>query len=144
MSDLMAPAPQMTLLVVDDNPTNRRVLEVWLSKVGYTVKTAQHGKEALAMLEGGCEVDLILMDCEMPVMDGLQATSEIRVLEAEAGRRRVPIIAVTATHADTMRLACLNAGMDDFHAKPVNFPVLLGRIRELLLPGAAAGTQAVA
>ena len=117
-----APAPQEVqrrLLVVEDNVTNRTVITAMLKKLGFAFDTAVNGQEALTLIEAGSEADLVLMDCQMPVMDGLEATRRIRAWEQETGKPRLPIIALTASAFEEDRDRCLAAGMDDFLTKPL-------------------------
>ncbi|HEX5278234.1 MAG TPA: response regulator [Fluviicoccus sp.] len=102
------------VLVVDDNPANRKVAEAMLKAAGCTVMTANNGKEALDNLQAG-EIDLVLMDCQMPVMDGYEATRLWRNQERD---RRLPIIALTANASPDNETACLEAGMDAVLGKP--------------------------
>ena len=86
---------------------------------GYKTKLADDGEQALQVIaEGG--VDFILMDCQMPVMDGFEATIRIREIEDEQGLPRMPIIAVTANAIKGDRERCLEAGMDDYVTKPID------------------------
>ena len=103
------------VLVVEDQPLNREVANGMLSSLGLRVETANDGQEALTRLERE-RFDLILMDCEMPVMDGFSATAALRKREGDG--RRTPIVALTADATSTGREACLAAGMDDYLAKP--------------------------
>ena len=107
------------ILVVEDNATNRKVAEAILRKRGHTVFCADNGAAAVDLLKSGLSVDLILMDCQMPVMDGFAATQQIRRLEAATGQPRHPVIALTAAAFADDRERCLAAGMDDFLAKPL-------------------------
>ncbi len=105
-----------TVLLVEDNATNRRVAELFLERAGCKVLQAVDGAEALALLAGQ-GVDLVLMDVQMPVMDGLEATRRIR---AEApGGGRIPIVGLTASALKEQVEACRAAGMDDVIAKPI-------------------------
>ena len=104
------------VLLVEDNPVNLEVAVGMLESFGCTVETATDGKEALDRYAGG-EFNLIFMDCQMPKMDGFQATAEIRKQEAKSGRR-VPIVALTASAIEGDREQCLAAGMDDYVTKP--------------------------
>ncbi|MCP4040407.1 MAG: response regulator, partial [Gammaproteobacteria bacterium] len=104
------------ILLVEDNIINRKVAVSMLKKLGLETGTANDGQKALAQWEeSGCE--LILMDCQMPVMDGYEATRAIRDRERERGGH-VPIIALTANALESDRQKCLDAGMDDHMAKP--------------------------
>jgi signal transduction histidine kinase/ActR/RegA family two-component response regulator len=118
------------ILVAEDNAVNRKVTGVVLSKAGWTLVYAENGREAVSL---ACEerFDLVLMDCQMPAMDGLEATREIRRNERETGRY-VPIIALTANAFETDRKACLASGMDDFLAKPVSAAELIATIERWL------------
>jgi signal transduction histidine kinase/ActR/RegA family two-component response regulator len=107
------------ILLVEDNPINRKVVEALLSKRGLLVESVENGQQAVAILTGGAGIDLVLMDCQMPVMDGFEATRLIRQWEREAGRQSMPIIALTAAAFEEDRQRCLAAGMDDFLAKPI-------------------------
>jgi len=106
-----------TVLVAEDNPVNARLVEAVLHKLGHTVLKARSGREALETYRTRA-VDLILMDCQMPEMDGYDATRAIRALEKD-GRPRVPIIGVTANALKGDRKKCLESGMDDYLSKPV-------------------------
>jgi CheY-like chemotaxis protein/HPt (histidine-containing phosphotransfer) domain-containing protein len=105
-----------TVLLVEDNATNRRVAELFLERAGCEVVLAVDGAEAIAVLEKR-RVDLVLMDVQMPVMDGLEATRRIR--EDIAGGARIPIVGLTASALKEQVEACRAAGMDDVIAKPI-------------------------
>jgi TMAO reductase system sensor TorS len=117
------------VLLVEDNAVNREVAVGMLENLGYRTETAANGMLAMeAVAEGSYAA--VLMDCQMPVMDGLSATSEIRRREAKSGAPRVPIIALTANALEGNRERCLAAGMDDFLTKPFTqqqLAQLLGR-----------------
>jgi len=106
------------VLLAEDNPVNVEVARAMLENLGLETHCARNGQEALhAVHEGGW--DAVLMDCQMPVMDGFAATGEIRRHEREAGRARtLPVIAITANALQGDREACLAAGMDDYLSKP--------------------------
>ncbi len=107
------------LLLVEDNAVNRKVATRLLKKLGMEVEVAVNGQEAVERVSQG-DFDLVLMDCQMPVMDGYAATREIRRLEAEAGGHQT-IIAVTANVGAEFAERCRTAGMDDYLAKPFQF-----------------------
>jgi hypothetical protein len=111
----MLPPLTGRVLVVEDQPLNREVAIGMLTSLGLEVQTAHHGQQALEFLETR-SFDAVLMDCEMPVMDGFSATAAVRSREAPG--IRIPIIALTADVTSAGRAACLAAGMDDYLAKP--------------------------
>jgi signal transduction histidine kinase/CheY-like chemotaxis protein len=117
------------VLLVEDNSINRLVVSRLLSKIGCQTVEAATGLEALAAWTRE-EFDLVLMDCRMPEMDGYEATREIR--RREQGKRRTPIIAVTANAMAGDREECLAAGMDDFIAKPVHLEELARIVSRVL------------
>jgi CheY-like chemotaxis protein len=115
------------ILSVEDNPVNQRIIQRILIRLGYEVDLASNGLEALVALRKRPH-DAVLMDWEMPIMDGLEATAAIR--EFQEPLCRIPIIAVTAHAIPGDRETCLNGGMDDYLSKPVNVDLLrnaLGR-----------------
>ena len=119
--------PGLRVLLVEDNAVNRKVAAAMLKKLGCICHIAEDGAQALAMLQQ-TEVDLILMDCQMPVMDGFEATHRLRQGEVSESARKLPIIAMTANAMQGDREQCLNAGMDDYLAKPVNQKLLLAAL----------------
>jgi signal transduction histidine kinase/ActR/RegA family two-component response regulator len=118
----------LRVLVADDNPVNRRVVERILEKQGIAVLPAANGQEATELFEKE-EVDLVLLDVQMPVMDGLTAARRIRALE-KGKSKRTPILALTAHAMKEDRERCLEAGMDGYLAKPVEMKELLAAIEE--------------
>ena len=114
-----APVRAARVLLVEDNPVNLMVGQRLLSVLGITCDTASNGEAALLRMEAS-RYDIVLMDCQMPVMDGYTATRRWREMEAAADDgRHVPIIAMTANAMAGDRQKCLDAGMDDYLAKPV-------------------------
>jgi len=107
------------VLVVEDNATNRHVIAAMLGKLGLSVELAENGQEGVDRATSGSPPDLVLMDVQMPVMDGLTAASLIRQREMAQGLPRRPIIALTANALTGDREMCLQAGMDDYVPKPV-------------------------
>jgi two-component system, chemotaxis family, sensor kinase Cph1 len=126
-----------SVLVVDDNPVNLRVMQAYLEKLGCACLKAQNGREAVDFL-ATTEVLAVFMDCQMPVLDGYEATAEIR--RREGDNRHTRIIAMTANALPADREKCLAAGMDDYLSKPVK----LAQVKELLEGVRAMGGQAVA
>jgi CheY-like chemotaxis protein len=105
------------VLLVEDNPVNREVAVGMLEALGCRTDAADNGWRAIEAMNDRL-YDAVLMDCQMPVMDGLSATAEIRRRESSVGHARVPIIALTANAMEGDRERCLAAGMDDFLSKP--------------------------
>jgi signal transduction histidine kinase/CheY-like chemotaxis protein/HPt (histidine-containing phosphotransfer) domain-containing protein len=121
------PLPSLNILLAEDNIVNQRVAVSILEKRGHVVQPVNNGKEALAAL--ACEhFDIVLMDVQMPEMDGLEATAAIREMEQHSGRH-IPIIAMTAHAMKGDRERCLEAGMDDYLAKPVDAKALMEVLR---------------
>jgi CheY-like chemotaxis protein len=121
-------AKSLRILVADDNRVNQTVAKRMLERLGHTVTLANDGKEALSAAKSA-SFDLIMMDVQMPEMGGLEATRRIR--EWEAGKTRIPIIALTAHAMDSHREECLAAGMDSFLAKPILLEPLKLQIERL-------------
>lgn len=119
----------LDVLLVEDNPVNQQLAIRLLEKWGHTVTLAVHGREAVGRLGAGERYDLILMDMQMPVMGGIEATRLIRAHEAECGLARVPIMAMTANSMQGDRELCMEAGMDDYLSKPINQVELLEKLR---------------
>jgi signal transduction histidine kinase/DNA-binding response OmpR family regulator len=131
------------ILVAEDDEVSRQVAMLVLRQAGHEVDTVDNGAQAVrAVLDGG--YDLVFMDCQLPVLDGLAATADIRSRQ----EGRTPIIAMTAAAMPDDRIRCLEAGMDDHLAKPVDWPRVLARIPEWAsyagLPPELAGLSAEA
>ncbi len=110
----------LRVLVVDDNAVNRMMMEALLGKLAAVTASAGNGSEALEAVQNASEpFQLILMDCEMPEMDGYEATRRIRCWEADHGREPATIVALSAHKRETAIQACLDAGMDEYLEKPV-------------------------
>ena len=129
------------MLVVEDDATNRKVVQMMLDHFGVRPATAGNGQEGLAAVSDGGPFDLVLMDMQMPVMDGLEAARRIRELEATQGRRRVPIVAITGNAYDEDRQRCHDAGMDDFISKPIRMADLAEVLKKWLVAPVAAAAQ---
>ncbi|EFK11766.1 response regulator receiver domain protein [delta proteobacterium NaphS2] len=137
------------ILLVEDNPVNQKLAKMMLKKAGYQVQVANNGKEAVEMLMASQNgFDLIFMDVQMPEMDGLTATREIRRLEKEhvlrpprgrdfhpLTRRRIPIIAMTAHAMKGDQETCMDAGMDDYVAKPIKRDVVFSVVEKWAIGG---------
>ncbi len=127
----------LRVLVVEDNLLNQKLMKVLLTRHGHTVTVAGDGNEALELFSAASQpFHLVLMDCEMPGMDGYAATAAIRAREDD-GKRHVPIIAMTAHAMEFHRRKCIDAGMDDYMSKPIDtslfFEMIYGwaeRVRE--------------
>jgi two-component system, sensor histidine kinase and response regulator len=108
----------LNILVAEDNPVNQMLITRLLTKRGHQVTVAGDGNAAVAAFDRG-EFDLVLMDIQMPELDGFQATAEIRRRQSNA-TKRVPIVALTAHAMSGDRERCLAAGMDSYLTKPIN------------------------
>lgn len=120
------PAAPIRVLLVDDNAINQRLAARLLQKLGCEVSVASSGQEALDVLTFQPQ-DLVIMDCQMPDLDGYEATRRIR--EIEGATRRTPIVAMTAYAMRGDRERCLAAGMDDYYSKPVTGDDFIAMIR---------------
>ncbi len=108
------------ILAVEDNPTNQLVIEGLLKILGVTSDLVANGEEAITALQGISHYDLVFMDCQMPVLDGYQATKRIRSEQTGISNSAIPIIAMTANAMTGDKKKCLDAGMDDYLSKPVD------------------------
>jgi PAS domain S-box-containing protein len=122
------PSRTTRVLVAEDNVINQRLAMRVLEKFGCAVDLAPNGRDAVTRWEQGA-YDLILMDCQMPELDGYEATMEIRNRESQRSLRRTPIVAMTANALDGDRERCLRVGMDDFLPKPVQIDQLHQMLR---------------
>jgi CheY-like chemotaxis protein len=121
---------RLRVLLAEDNPVNQKLAVRLLEKQGHAVVVAGTGREALAALEGG-SFDVVLMDVQMPEMDGLETTAAIRAREQQ-GAPHVPIIGLTAHAMKGDRERCIEAGMDDYVSKPIQPQDLYATIARLL------------
>jgi CheY-like chemotaxis protein len=118
------------ILVVEDNQVNQKVVTAVLRKRGFTIELANDGQEALNKLDKSAAFDLVLMDVQMPVLDGLEAT---RLIRREQRWSSLPIIAMTAHAMNGDKERCLEAGMNGYISKPVHPSLLLSTVDEFLL-----------
>ncbi len=120
---------QCTVLIVEDNAINQLVTRGMLLKLGYQVRTADNGAEALEVLRNET-IDAVLLDCQMPVMDGFATCRALRNLP---GCQLLPVLAITAHSHSGDRERCLAAGMSDYLAKPVKFEQLRNLLHDWVL-----------
>ena len=109
---------EIQILVVDDNPVNKAVAKAILKKLGFLCDVASNGLKAIEMIEAN-SFNIIFMDCQMPQMDGFEATGHIRNAKAGEKNKNLPIIAMTAQAMKGSKEQCLSAGMDDYLSKPI-------------------------
>ena len=134
-----APVNEQIILVAEDNDVTYQVVSIMLGKNGYDVKRAKNGLEVLEQYKRHNinshrrSFALILMDCEMPTMDGFTATSALRKIEEELSLRRVPVVAITAHVVEEYRVQCADSGMDDIITKPFTMKKLNDVIDQLIL-----------
>jgi len=128
---------EASVLLVEDNAVNRKVALGILRRFGIKAAVASDGVEACAAIAAQ-RFDLILMDCQMPRMDGFEATASIRQRERESGNSRVPIVAMTANAMQGDREQCIAAGMDDYLTKPVKIDALAATLAAHLSPATAS------
>jgi CheY-like chemotaxis protein len=121
---------QLFILLAEDNKVNQKLASRMLEKLGHEVVIAENGEEAIEKMKQG-DFDLILMDVQMPIMDGFQATKKIRESE-QKGNKHIPIIALTAYAMKGDREKCLKAGMDGYLSKPINLKEIKNTIYTVL------------
>ncbi|MBT5774959.1 MAG: response regulator [Dehalococcoidia bacterium] len=130
---VVQPAAGRTVLLAEDSLVQQKVVARMLSSLGFEVSVASDGREAVEALEAA-SYDIVFMDCQMPKMDGFEATARVRALDG--ARSAIPIVAMTADAMPGDRERCLNAGMSDYLSKPVNLEKLRGAAeRWILLEG---------
>ncbi len=139
-AELERARPKLEILVADDNPVNRKLTQRLLEQVGHSVRLVENGREAVRAATER-RFDVVLMDVQMPEVDGLEATAEIRALESRnrPGQPRMPIVAMTAHAMKGDRERFLNAGFDDYLSKPIRFDQLFA-VLENLSASAPGGT----
>ena len=131
-----APDRSLKVLAADDNPTNRKVIELMLEAAGVHVTTVENGQEAVEAWRAGA-FDIVLMDLRMPVRDGLSAIRAIREEEIQVGRPRTPTIVLSANTAPDDRAASAAAGADGHIGKPIRVEALYAALSEALTPAQA-------
>ena len=121
----------LSILLVEDNKLNQRLMESSLKRFGFKIDVANNGLEAVEKYKAKSKkYNLIIMDIMMPVMDGLEATRQIRIFEQKK-KIRIPIIALTANTFNADRERCLSYGMDEYIAKPLNMEKLTNAFKDL-------------
>jgi len=125
-----APTGRARLLLVEDNAMNQRVVTLMTDRLGYDLDVVTDGRAAIEAVAGETRYDLILMDCHLPELDGFEATRLIRELDGERGQ--TPIVALTASAYASDRQKCLDAGMNDFLAKPITFALFASTLNRWL------------
>jgi CheY-like chemotaxis protein len=126
------------VLLADDNAVNQKLAAHLLRKLGAQVHSVANGVEALAALRDA-DFDVVLMDCQMPEMDGYEATRQLRSSTGSRNNRNIPVIALTANALATDREKCLAAGMNDYLSKPID----RARLAQALLSATGAGEQSL-
>lgn len=125
----MTDAPTLHVLLVEDNFVNQQLMIALLKRKQHQIVVAQNGKEALDILERQA-FDVVLMDVQMPVMDGLEAARQIRQREKQTGGH-IPIIAMTANTMPQDQQMCIQAGMDDYVSKPIEISKLFAALERI-------------
>jgi CheY-like chemotaxis protein len=130
----------LNILVAEDNLVNTTVLQSMLQKLGHRGTFCANGEATLAAFcKTPEQFDVILMDCEMPVLDGFNATRAIRAFESQRQLAAIPIVALTAHAFREQQEKCLAAGMDRYLSKPISFATLTAMLRHYQHPAAANG-----
>ena len=123
------PSSQKLILIAEDNPVNQKIAKKHLEALGYRYLVASDGEQAVKLLsENRQQIGLVLMDCRMPILDGIEATRIIRL-----NKDSVPIVALTANDSDDDKNICLEAGMDSFLTKPINKQKLIEAINHYMV-----------
>lgn len=134
-----AAAPSRQVLLVEDNRLNQTIIAEMLRHQGHTVMVVENGLEAIEAATGATRFDIVLMDIQMPVLDGFSATRAIRDRQTTDPRPRTPIIGLTANASEQDRELCLQAGMDAWVAKPIDWSALFRLMHELVAARQATG-----
>ncbi len=134
------PKRNLSLLLVEDDIINQKVTRIILENEGYIVDIAENGEKAVRLLKNN-QYDLVLMDIEMPGMNGYQATQKIRSQKTDILNPTIPIIAMTAHAMTGDREKCLSAGMDDYVSKPINTKILNKKIEQKLLASSCSDSK---
>lgn len=122
------------ILLAEDNPINQKLTIKMINKAGFFCDLAQNGAEAVTAFENNC-YDMIFMDCQMPIMDGYEATAKIREIEKTRGSDPIQIIALTANAMHGIMKDCKKSGMNDYLAKPINYESLIEKINQYAQSG---------
>lgn len=130
-SAVLQSLPPLNILAADDIEQNRRLLKIMLEKQGHQITLASNGEEVVEAWQENT-YDIILMDVQMPVLDGLSASLRIRELEHKTGKARTPIVALTASVLEQDRLAAIEAEMDGFASKPIDLALLFNEMQRVL------------
>lgn len=119
----------LKILLAEDDLISRRLIKILIDKIGYNIKTVENGQQVIEEMKNNA-YDLILMDIQMPILDGLEATKKIRDMENVQQSKRIPVIAVTAHAMLGDKEKCLNSGMDDYMTKPIEEVELIKKIQK--------------
>ncbi len=128
---LISPQRRLSTLVVEDEPINQQILKAILTKLGHKTRIVSDGYSALDLLKKNSDFDVVLMDVQMPEMDGLETTRKIRSLSGSKKIRNIPIVALTAYAMAGDREKCMEAGMDFYLSKPVDVKTLATTLKNL-------------